>query len=388
MHDVLNIFVQGIFIYLEVVEIDDIKYMSLALELAQKGEGMVSPNPMVGAIVVKEGRIIGSGWHQVYGGLHAERNALNDCTESPACATMYVTLEPCSHYGKQPPCTDAIIKAGITRVVIGAVDPNPAVAGKGIEKLRQSGIQVTIDVLHEKCIKLNQVFFRFMKYQRPYVFMKYAMTMDGKIATHTGESKWITNSVTRQHTNEQRGRYSAIMIGIGTVIADDPLLTCRTEGRKNPVRIICDTNLRTPKSAKIITTARDVPTIIATCCTDIDRQSEYRDFGCRILTVPKWENGVDLSELTIQLAKEGIDSILLEGGGTLNWSALKSGIVQKVQAYIAPKLFGGQDAKTPIGGEGFSDLADCITLTNSTIKQIGEDFFIESEVVTDVYRNC
>ncbi|MCI7738463.1 MAG: bifunctional diaminohydroxyphosphoribosylaminopyrimidine deaminase/5-amino-6-(5-phosphoribosylamino)uracil reductase RibD [Lachnospiraceae bacterium] len=369
---------------------NDFTYMKTALELAKKGCGYTSPNPMVGAVIVKDDRIIGQGYHERYGDLHAERNALASCTESPAGATIYVTLEPCCHYGKQPPCTDAILESGITRVVVGSGDPNPAVAGKGIEILRQHGIEVVEHVLEDECLQLNEVFFHYIQTKQPFVVMKYAMTMDGKIAAYTGASKWVTGEQARQHVHQQRHKYTAIMVGVNTVLMDNPLLTCRIEHSKNPVRIICDSHLRTPLTSQIVQTASEVPTILATLCKDSERKKLYEDNGCRVLTVPESNDGhIDLSELMTILGNQyNIDSILLEGGATLNWSALKSGIVNKVQAYIAPKLFGGASAKTPVSGQGFALPSEAVFLSNSKITQLGDDFLIESEVIDHVHRNC
>ena len=359
---------------------NDKDYMRLALQLAKKGCGWTSPNPMVGAVVVKEGRIIGQGWHQQYGQAHAERNALASCAEPPQGATMYVTLEPCCHYGKQPPCVDAILDAGIRRMVVGSADPNPLVAGKGIAILRAHGIAVTEHVLQEECDELNKVFFHYITTKRPFVSMKYAMTMDGKIAAYTGASKWITGEAARNHVQQQRHRFRGIMVGVGTVLADDPLLTCRMEGGRDPVRIICDTHLRTPLRSQVVTTAKQVPTILATCCGDPEKQAAYQQAGCRVLCLEEQCGHVNLPQLMEQLGQEQIDSILLEGGGTLNWSALESGIVQQVQAYIAPKLFGGRDAKTPIEGAGVPLPDAAFRLKNSRLERLGEDFLIESEV--------
>ena len=301
---------------------------------------------------------------------------------------MYVTLEPCCHQGKQPPCVDAIIEAGIKRVVIGSEDPNPLVRGKGIKILKEHGIAVTEHVLSEECRQLNEVFFHFIQTKRPFVVMKYAMTMDGKIATRTGASKWITGKTARQHVAWQRHRYTAIMVGVGTVVADDPLLTCRMEGGKNPIRIICDTSLQTPVTAQVVQTANQIPTILATCCQNQERQRIYKKSGCQILQVHKKEGHVDLQHLMKLLGEKKIDSILLEGGGTLNWAAISDGIVQKVQAYIAPKLFGGKDAKTAIEGEGIEIPSEAIRLKNSHIISLGDDVLIESEVEQDVHGYC
>lgn len=363
-------------------------YMKLALKLARKGCGFVSPNPMVGAVIVKDDEIIGQGYHEKYGQLHAERNALLSCEKSPKGATIYVTLEPCCHYGKTPPCTEAIIQSGITRVVIGSADPNPLVTGKGVEVLRKNNIEVVENILKEECDKLNQVFFHYIKTGLPLVVMKYAMTMDGKIATYTGESKWITGEIARRRVQKDRHRLSAIMVGVATIIADNPLLTCRLENSNNPIRIICDTNLRTPLNSQIVITAKEVPTIIATSCKDLEKHKPYGDAGCKIIVVDKKGDHIDLNLLMERLGEEKIDSILLEGGSTLNWSALESKIVSKVQAYISPKIFGGTDSKTPVDGPGVRNPNDSFLLKNSRMIEVGEDILIESEVDYNVHGNC
>lgn len=366
----------------------DSDYMRMALELAKGGMGWTSPNPMVGAVMVKDGRIIGQGWHARYGELHAERSALENCKESPVGAHMYVTLEPCCHHGRQPPCTQAILEAGITRVVVGSHDPNPLVAGKGIELLRRSGVTVETGVLKEECDALNQVFFHYIQTGRPYVVMKYAMTMDGKIATRTGASQWITGEEARRRVHEDRHRYRAILAGMGTVLADDPLLTCRMEGGRNPLRVICDTHLRTPLDSRIVATAHQVPTVLATVCTQEERRELYEAAGCQVWVLPERDSRVDLSALMERLGAERIDSVLLEGGGTLNWAALEQGIVQKVQAYVAPKLFGGQAAKSPVEGLGVETPAQAVRLIHTTVTPLGDDFLLESEVAGDVHRDC
>jgi diaminohydroxyphosphoribosylaminopyrimidine deaminase/5-amino-6-(5-phosphoribosylamino)uracil reductase len=353
------------------------KYMDLAIDLAKKGRGLVNPNPLVGAVIVKDDVIIGSGYHEKYGGLHAERQALAACTQSAAGATLYVTLEPCCHHGKTPPCTEAIIDSKISRVVIGSSDPNPLVSGKGIEILRQQGITVITGVLEEACQELNTVFFHYIKTKTPYVLMKYAMTLDGKIATRTGKSKWITGAEARAAVHQTRNEVSGIMVGVNTVLQDDPLLTCRIEGGKNPSRIICDTHLRTPLTAQVVATARKIPTYLATCSRDQNKAKRFEIMGCKILAVPPAGDHLDLQELMVQLGQEGIDSILLEGGGTLNFSALKSGIVNQLQVYLAPKIFGGAAAKTPVEGPGLEDPAEAFQFTDRKIKIFGEDICLE-----------
>ena len=360
----------------------DEKYMRMALELALKGRGWVSPNPVVGAVIVRDdGTIIGQGYHERYGELHAERNALKNCMEPPAGATMYVTLEPCCHHGRQPPCTDAILEAGIRRVVVGSGDPNPRVAGGGIRILREHGIEVVEGVLKEECDAVNEIFFHYIQTGRPYVVMKYAMTIDGKIAAYPGLSKWVTGEEARAHVQKLRHELSAIMVGVGTVLADDPMLNCRIPGLTSPVRIICDTHLRTPLDSKVVQTASEIPTIIATCCEDEKAVLQYTEKGCRVLNVAKsGDLHLDLQDLVSKIGAEGIDSILLEGGGTLNWSALESGIVNRVMAYVAPKLFGGSSAKTPVEGRGIPDPQEAVRLRDISVSRLGEDRLIEGKV--------
>lgn len=367
----------------------DAEFMREALFLAKRGMGFVSPNPMVGAVIVRDGEIIGKGWHRQYGGLHAERNAFADCdSRGIDCsgADMYVTLEPCCHYGKTPPCTEAVIEHGIRRVFIGSPDPNPLVAGKGVKLLKDHGIEVIGGVLREECDALNEIFLHYITTGLPFVTMKYAMTMDGKIACYTGESKWITGEAAREHVQHERLRHSAIMVGAGTVLADDPMLTCRLENGRDPIRIVCDSRLRTPLSSNIVRTSKEIPTIIATISEDNTKIREYISHGCRIIKTAPKDGRVDLRELMAILGKEKIDSVLLEGGAELNWSALQSGIVSKVQAYIAPKLFGGVSAKSPIGGDGIPCPADAFMLGDSNIVRIGEDILIESRL-KNVYGN-
>lgn len=355
--------------------------MDLAIVLAKKGGGNVNPNPQVGALIVKEGRIIGQGYHEKYGEAHAEINAFKGCNESPEGATLYVTLEPCAHQGKQPPCFEAIIKNRIKRVVIGHLDPNPLVSGKGIKAMREAGIEVSINVLEKECEELNKIFFHYVSQGLPYVMMKYAMTLDGKIATSAGQSKWITGEIARQKVHQDRSRFMAIMIGVETLILDDPQLSVRLENGKNPIRIICDTHLRSPLASKIISTATEIPTIIATAESDPEKQAPFLKAGCEIILVSYLEGRLNLKELTKKLGEKGIDSIILEGGGTLNASALKAGIVQKVQTYIAPKIFGGKEAPSPVEGHGIEHPNQAYLLEGAQITYLGEDILLESELL-------
>lgn len=364
---------------------DDEKYMRQAIALALKGTGRVNPNPLVGAVVVKDGRVIGEGYHQQYGCPHAERNALAACTESPAGATIYVTLEPCCHHGKNPPCTQALIQAGVSRVVVGSADPNPLVAGKGIAQLKAAGIQVEEGCLQAECDAINFIFFHYITTKQPYLALKYAMTADGKIACHTGASRWITGEAARHHVHQLRNKYAAIMVGTGTLLADDPELTCRIENGNNPVRIVCDTQLRTPLSAKLVTTATEVPTIIATCCQDEIRHKPYQEAGCQVWVLPSKNKGVDLHALLQRLGQEKIDSVLVEGGGQLNWSLLQAGLVQRVYTYIAPKIFGGDAAKSPVGGIGVDTPQQAFQMKVVSTQQLGDDFLLEQEVVSSCH---
>ena len=357
------------------------EYMRRALELARKGEGHTSPNPMVGCVVVKDGRIISEGYHEKYGEFHAERNALTRCTEDTAGADLYVTLEPCCHQGKTPPCTDIIIEKKIARVFVGSMDSNPLVAGKGVQILRDHGIYVETGILDAECRKLNEVFYHYIATKTPFVVMKYAMTLDGKIACATGDSKWVTGEIARTQVHRMRGRYRSIMVGIGTVLADDPMLNCRVEGGVDPVRIICDSNLHIPTESQIVKTASDIETIVA--CSQEALESErkqekirrLKEAGIQIIGT-EGAHGVNLVELMKKLGGQNIDSILLEGGGTLNASALEDGIVNKVYAYIAGKLIGGMDARSPVEGMGIDRMADAITLQNMEIEKLGDDFCI------------
>lgn len=357
------------------------EYMREALKLAKNGLGFVNPNPMVGAVIVKDGKIIGRGFHPKYGELHAERIAFADCDKNKIDCTgadMYVTLEPCCHYGKTPPCTEAIIAHKIAHVYIGSSDPNPLISGKGVSILREHGIEVTENVLRDECDELNEIFFHYITTHTPFVTMKYAMTTDGKIACYTGDSKWITGEQARYNNQIDRLKHTGIMVGVGTVLTDDPMLTCRLENGRDPVRIICDTHLRTPIESNIVRTAKDVPTIIAFCDGNT---VPFEEKNCRMVKVNEKNGHIDLNELMEILGSEfKIDSILLEGGGELNWSSLNAGIVNKVQAYIAPKIFGGKDAKSPVSGLGAAHPSAAFKLADQKIKRFGDDIMIESRV--------
>lgn len=362
------------------------QFMKRAIELAKQGVGWTAPNPLVGAVVVKNGRVIGEGYHRKYGELHAERNALAACTEDPAGATLYVTLEPCCHYGKTPPCTEIIIEKKIAKVVIGSRDPNPKVAGKGARILREHGIEVVEDYMREACDALNPVFFHYITTKTPYVVLKFAMTLDGKIATRTGASKWITGEAARNHVHQLRGRYAGILAGIGTVLADDPMLNCRIDGAHQPLRIILDSHLRIPMGSRLVRSAKEYPLLIV--CNESNREREegtsriqkLEEAGAKVWTLPEKNGHPDLNVLMQRLGEEKIDSVLIEGGGTVNEAALKAHIVHHVYAYIAPKIFGGEDAKTPVEGSGIRLPQECANLRLAKITVLLNDMLLEYDV--------
>lgn len=359
-------------------------YMKRAIELAKTAIGRTSPNPMVGCVVVKDGKVISEACHERYGEFHAERNALTRCKEDTKGAELYVTLEPCCHYGKTPPCTEIIIEKGISKVYIGSLDSNPLVAGQGVEILKNAGIQVETGILEEECINMNEVFFHFIKEKKPFVVMKYAMTLDGKISAITGDSKWITNEYSRNHAHYLRKIYSGIMVGINTVLLDDPMLNCRIEEGVNPVRIILDSKLRIPMDSNIVKTAKEIRTIVAynsnKVGNNLQRVDELKDKGIELINIPG-DDRIDMNILMEKLGELKIDSILVEGGAEVNSAVLKAGVVNKVYAYIAPKLITGALAKSPIGGDGIELMKDAINLCNVSVKTLeGGDILVEGYV--------
>lgn len=360
-------------------------YMNLALTLAEKGRGSVAPNPMVGAIIVKNDRVIGEGYHEKYGQPHAEVNAFDSATENAQDATIYVTLEPCSHYGKTPPCADLIIQKKVKRVVVGALDPNPLVSGRGIAKIKAAGIEVISGVLAEESRQLNEVFMKFITEKKPFVVLKTAMSLDGKIATPTGESKWISGEESREKVHQERAYLTGIMVGINTVLKDNPRLTARVPGAKNPIRIVVDSQLRIPLDMNIVHQQKEAPTIILTTKKAApEKVSLLTERGITVLIVADHKGRVDLREGMAKLGERNIDSILLEGGSELNYSSLEAGIVDKVQVYIAPKIIGGTTSPTPVGGKGMDSLSNAFPVERMKTKMIGEDVFIEGYIKREV----
>jgi len=371
----------------------DNSYMHRALELARLGWGKTRPNPLVGAVIARDGKVIAEGYHHFFGGPHAEVDALQKLDFKAEGATLYVNLEPCSHHGKTPPCVDSIIRSKISRVVVATTDPNPQVAGRGIGILKQHGIEVVTGVLEKEAIELNEIFIKYITTGLPFCLIKTAMTLDGKIATGTGDSKWITNEESRAYVHSLRDRMSGIMVGSTTVIKDDPQLNTRIPGKEvsQPTRIIVDSSCKIPINSKVVETARQQPTIVATTdLSDIEKHKELIEKGVNVLVLPSENGRVPLKQLMVELGRLQIDSVLLEGGGTLNYSALEAGIVDKVLSFIAPKIIGGKDAITPIEGEGKSLVRDAFEISRIKITSFKEDVLIEGYIEgkdLNVHRN-
>jgi len=361
----------------------DIRYMQRAVKLSQKGKYYVRPNPLVGAVIVENGKITGEGYHEKFGGPHAEINAITNADKPLQGATMYVTLEPCSHYGKTPPCADRLISEGFSRVVIGMADPNPVVNGKGIEKLKTAGIEVEVPVLEEEIRKVNEIYLTNIREKRPFCVLKTAMTLDGKIATKTGDSKWISGEKSREYVHELRHLYDGIMVGVNTVISDDPELTDRSphNEKRHPVRIITDSTGRIPLDSKVLR-KDDIRTIIAvTERVDSEFIGKIYEKGKEVVVCPEKNGRVDLKFLIKELWNQGIDSVLIEGGSTLNYSAVSDGIVDKVLSFISPKIVGGEESLTPVGGAGVQTISDAFRLKVDKVEQIDSDILIESYII-------
>ncbi len=359
----------------------DEEFMQVALNLARNAIGRTSPNPLVGAVIVRDGRIVGAGWHRKAGTPHAEIHALNMAGELAEGATLYVTLEPCSHYGRTGPCAEAVVKAGIKRCVIAMGDPNPKVAGKGIAILEQAGIEVRCGVLEAEARQLNEVFLKWIAVQKPFVALKTAMSLDGKIATATGKSQWITSEAARRRGHEFRDIYDSILVGIGTVLADDPSLTTRLphDAGKNPVRIVVDSQAKTPLTAKVITDGQAKTIIAVSGQAPAARMAALEQAGAEVLVAGD-KSKVDLSILMDKLAAREITSVYAEGGGTVNFSLLAAGLVDKVYAFIAPKLLGGKEALTPVEGAGFAELSQAVELEQVTTETVGSDILLTGYV--------
>lgn len=361
-------------------------YMSKTFELAKRGWGRTNPNPLVGAVIVKNKEIIAEGYHEVLGCAHAEVAALKNAKKSVVGGTLYVNLEPCSHYGRTPPCAKAIIESGIKKVVIAMVDPNPKVSGSGIQMIKEAGIDVIVGVLEEEAKKLNEIFIKYISKKKPFVIMKTAMTLDGKIASCCGDSKWISGESSRQYVHVLRDRVSAIMVGVNTVLKDNPVLTTRLQSKdcKDPVRIIIDSKGIAPIESNVFNISTDSGAILATTSQlKYNKERLLIDKGVCIIKVASNGGHVDLARLMDELFKLKLDSILLEGGGTLNAAALAAGIVDKVMMFVTPKIIGGKESITPVEGAGRQFMKDAVQLKDIRVSRFDEDVLIEGYVKSE-----
>lgn len=358
-------------------------YMKEAIWQAKKGWGRTNPNPLVGCVIVKDGRILARGYHERIGGAHAEINAINNLEDIELArgATLYVNLEPCAHYGKTPPCVNRLCELGLKEVVIGMMDPNDKVCGRGIDILKNAGVDVVVGVLEDECMRLNEIFVNYITKRRPFVVMKSAMTLDGKIATYTGDSKWITSEKSRQYVHKLRDRVSSVMVGINTVLCDDPLLNVRLVSQEgaDAVKIVVDSKGRLPLYSNLIKNMkREHEVVLAT--TSSVCEDEYVKRGIKVIKADGSDGRVDLVKLMDRLYEMGIDSVLLEGGGTLNASALESGIVHRVVVFVSPKIVGGEKAKTFVEGKGVKYVRDAVKLVDVHIQMFDDDIMIEGVV--------
>ncbi|ATP40426.1 riboflavin biosynthesis protein RibD [Solibacillus sp. R5-41] len=355
---------------------NDQTYMQLALDLAATARGNTNPNPLVGAVIVKDGVIVGTGLHRKAGEPHAEVHAFRMAGEHAQGATLYVTLEPCSHYGKTPPCANLVKESGVVRVVIAMKDPNPSVAGRGIQLLQDAGIEVQVGLLEEQALRLNERFIHNMLTSRPFVVSKFAMTLDGKIATANGHSKWITGEAARKNVHELRHEMDAILVGVGTVLADNPKLTTRLDDRnsKNPVRIILDSNLQTPLTSHVANTTEAKTIIVTSLEAHEEKAQSLVALGVEIVRVGKNERGLKIEEVLTKLYDVGITDILVEGGGAVNASFLRAGLIDKFIVYVAPKVLGGEHSINPFRGEDVTSMDAAMQLDFSDVQKIGDDF--------------
>ncbi|WP_196606884.1 bifunctional diaminohydroxyphosphoribosylaminopyrimidine deaminase/5-amino-6-(5-phosphoribosylamino)uracil reductase RibD [Pectinatus frisingensis] len=362
---------------------DDERYMQTAINLAKNAVGRTSPNPMVGAVIVKNNRIIGCGWHKKAGTPHAEIHALQAAGELSQGATLYVSLEPCSHFGRTPPCCDAVIKAGIKRVVVAITDPNPKVSGRGIKKMRDAGLEVVTGVLENEAAKLNEVFFKWIETGFPFITIKSAMSLDGKTATASGQSKWITNEASRTYGHHLRDINDAIMVGINTIIADNPTLTTRlAAGGKNPIRIIADSTGRIPLDAAVLNDNAALTLVVVTAkASPLKIAALKAKKNVDVIIADAAETaGINLTDLFKQLAQREICSILIEGGATLIGNIVEEKLADKAYFFIAPKIVGGKSAKSAVEGPGIENLADALTLASPVIKNLDGDFLISGNL--------
>ncbi len=359
----------------------DEQFMARAIALARRGEGRVEPNPLVGCVLVRDGVRLAEGWHRAYGGPHAEVAALQNCPVDPAGATLYVTLEPCCHHGKTPPCTDAILRAGVARVVVGQVDPFPAMAGQGLELLRRAGVRVDVGVLADAAAELIAPFRTLVADGRPWILAKWAMTLDGKIASRTGHSRWISNQRSGEVVHRLRGRVDAIMVGRHTADIDDPLLTARPAGPRQATRIVVDTLARLSPRSQLAQTARAAPVLVATSeAADLDRRRALEDAGCEVLVCPGADPADRLAQLLFELGRRRWTNLLVEGGGRLLGSLFDRHWIDEVHVFIGPKLVGGEAAPGPVAGQGRAEIPPLASLIHPRIELLDDDVYISGRV--------
>lgn len=371
----------------------DEQYMRQAVQLARQGRGRTSPNPVVGAVIVKEDRIVGRGWHQKAGAAHAEIHALTEAGSAAKNATIYVTLEPCCHHGRTGPCTEAILAAGIRRVVVAMTDPNPLVAGCGIGVLRERGLMVDTGVLADESAQLNAAFIKWISCKLPFVTLKNGISLDGKIATQSGDSRWITGPESRLEVHRMRDVSDAIITGVGTVLADDPELTTRLpEGGRSPVRVVLDRLARTPLEAKILNVQAAPTMIFVSEAAPLNRREALAETGAEVVIAPEKAGRIDLSFVLSELGRRCLTNVMVEAGGTLNSAFLFGNYVDKVVMFIAPKIIGGSGAPGPYGGSGCELLSGAVELEALVVRQLGGDLMVEGFVKRresrDVYRTC
>jgi diaminohydroxyphosphoribosylaminopyrimidine deaminase/5-amino-6-(5-phosphoribosylamino)uracil reductase len=348
-------------------------YMELALKNAQAMKGQTDPNPLVGSVIVNENRIVGVGTHLKAGEPHAEIHALKMAGDLAKGGTIYVTLEPCSHYGRTGPCAEAIVQAGIKKAVIATLDSNPKVSGNGVKLLQEAGIEVITGVLEEASRKMNEVFNKYIVEQKPFITLKSGITLDGKVASHTFNSKWVTSEEARHDVHKLRHENMAILVGINTALKDDPALTARIPNGKNPLRIVLDSSLKIPLDYQLVTDNQAETWIFTSQNYDTEKQKKLEDLGVRVFETSSAQT-VDIKEVVEQLGKEGISSLLIEGGGNINASFLENDFIDKVVLYFAPKLIGGKDAPTFLEGTGIELMKDAVELTDTNFEKIGKDF--------------
>ena len=355
--------------------------MQMALELAEKGRGLVEPNPLVGAVIVKGGKIVGKGYHEKHGEHHAEVNAINEAGGNCRGSTLYVTLEPCSHYGKTPPCAEAVKQAGIKTVFFAVQDPNHVTNKRGADILKDAGLNVNEGLLKDESRKLNAPFFKLINEKIPYVIAKWAMSLDGKIATYTGDSRWISNEESRSYAHRIRGRMDAIMVGIGTAITDDPLLTCRVDAERISTRIVIDNNARLSLDSQLIKTIKDAGVVIATTPQAPDKRiKELENAGCEIIMVDDNNGLVDLRQVFVELGRRQFTNVLVEGGSRILGSLFDDRLVDKTLTFVAPKIVGGKDAKSPVSGKGIANISQAIQFDEIKISQCANDAVVEGIV--------